>query len=189
MITTLEQTIDPFASVSFPCVISDMVLVSEPQDSSSSQPIVQPMIDGSQASHTPMTIDNDFRASSSTHRETDHVSGSLIQETVVQTVDHVSVSAQSSIQSLPLQEPVPIDPGSESVSADLVHATISAPTRRSSRVIQKPSYLQQYYCNATDVSPEQAQHSYVPHGVEPLLTFLSQFDQIPLFWDNVTLVD
>ncbi|KAK9004747.1 hypothetical protein V6N11_042204 [Hibiscus sabdariffa] len=81
------------------------------------------MIDGSQAPHT-MTTDDDFRASSPTHQDNGHVSGSLIQETAAHNIDPQElVSAQSSVQCLPLHDLA--DPGSEVRT----NATTPAPTR------------------------------------------------------------
>ncbi|KAL4291591.1 hypothetical protein GQ457_14G021780 [Hibiscus cannabinus] len=152
-ITSLEQNVDPFSSISLPCIISDLTpcTVFEPQALGSPQSVDQPMTDDFQALSSPLIHDNDSQA---IQQDIDHVSPDVsdplphevaVDISPAHVSDHFSAQPSAS-QSLPTQGSV--DTGNELCSS----ATIPVPIRRSSRVIQKPSYLQQYYCNVTNVS-------------------------------------
>ncbi|KAL4376288.1 hypothetical protein GQ457_02G028470 [Hibiscus cannabinus] len=163
-VSTLKANRNKFTERALPGVflgyVSDLTpcTVSESQALGSPQSVAQPMIDDFQALSSSSIHDNYSQAQQDIDHVSPDVSDHLPQEVAVS--DHVSpvdispahvsdhFSAQpSASQSLPTQGSV--DTGNELCSS----ATIPVPIRRSSRVIQKPSYLQQYYCNVTNVSP------------------------------------
>ncbi|KAL4363042.1 hypothetical protein GQ457_04G026360 [Hibiscus cannabinus] len=158
-ITSQAQTIDPFSSVSLPYIVSDLApcTVSESPVLGSPQSLAQPATDDFQNPSSPLMHDSDSHA---TQQDIGHdsvspdVSGPIPQEVDVSARVSGHFSAQPSAsnagnasQSLSAQGSITV--GNEVCSS----TTVPVPIRRSSCVIQKPSYLQQYYCNVTDASP------------------------------------